>query len=427
MAQRYRGPEGVRNDYLLCGRAVEASEKGVIEMEHRLEEYLASLTGVGYTQGTILDIRRKVGSFVQMFPDEKDWNDKHVREFLETKRQKFRKTKARDLKASYVYMLSGAIKRFLRFWGKEALAETPSELSPSWWQMQLQSYLDFCSHHQGLGEATIWRRRYFLKRFIEWLEGHSVRNPEAMRPCLIMGFFKEGAHGYSRSKLKALNAALRGFLRYLYQKGSIARDYSCFVIGPRLYREQHIPSYLTDSQLRTVIEAMDTNTPQGFRDYGIFILLIQYGLRIKEAAELRLDDINWKEHTMLIRNRKAQPHLLLPLTQEAAAVLKGYIGSFRPGSDHAEVFLSLRAPIRPLSAKYLTNMVRSRFINVGIDGHAHLIRHTFAKRLIEQGESLPVIQKLLGHQSLATTRIYAKLAIEQLREVAENDSMDMVG
>jgi len=120
------------------------------------------------------------------------------------------------------------------------------------------------------------------------------------------------------------------------------------------------------------------------------------------------------------------PHLLLPLTQEAAAVLKRYIESFRPDFDQAEVFLSLRAPIRPVTGTYLTNMVRTRFINVGIDGHAHLIRHTFAKRLIEQGESLPVIQKLLGHQCLATTRIYAKLAIEQLREVAENDSMDMV-
>ena len=396
-------------------------------MENRkIEEYLAYLKEMGYTQSTIQSIRWQIMSFVQMFPDEKDWNDKHVREFLETKRQKFRKTKARDLKASYLYILSGAIKGFLRFWGKKALAETPSELSPSWWQMQLQSYLDFCSHHQGLGEATIWNRRYFLKRFIEWLEGHSVRNPKAMRPCLIREFFLEKVQGYSRSRLKALNAALRGFLRYLYQKGSIARDYSCLVIGPRLYREQHIPSYLTNSQLRKVIEVMDTNTPQGFRDYTIFILLIQYGLRIKEAAELRLDDINWKEHTVLIKNRKAQPHLLLPLTQEAASVLKRYIESFRPDSDQAEVFLSLRAPIRPLTGTYLTNMVRTRFTNVGIDGHAHLIRHTFAKRLIEQGESLPVIQKLLGHQSLATTRIYAKLAIEQLREVAENDSMDMV-
>jgi len=54
------------------------------------------------------------------------------------------------------------------------------------------------------------------------------------------------------------------------------------------------------------------------------------------------------------------------------------------------------------------------------------LRHSFAKRLIEQGQPLPVVQKLLGHKSIATTRIYAKLNIEQLREVAENDSMDMV-
>ena len=70
-------------------------------------------------------------------------------------------------------------------------------------------------------------------------------------------------------------------------------------------------------------------------------------------------------------------------------------------------------------------MVKRRFRKAGIEGHPHLIRHTFAKSLIEQAVPLPVIQELLGHKCISTTQIYARLNIEQLREVAENDSIQM--
>jgi site-specific recombinase XerD len=249
---------------------------------------------------------------------------------------------------------------------------------------------------------------------------------EALRPSVIMNFVRQKGQGYSFSKIKSLNAAMRGFLRYLYQKGIMERDLSCVIIGPRSYREQLTPSYLTDAQLRDVLKSMNTESPIGFRNYTIIILLIQYGLRVSELAKLTLDDINWKEETLLIKDRKGQPHLMLPLIEDVTDILHKYLSSYRPASVHPELFLSLKAPVKPLKKKYLSKLARRIFHDVGIKGYAHLIRHTFAKRLIEQGEPLPVIQKLLGHKDISSTRIYARLNIEQLREVAENDSMEMV-
>ncbi len=394
--------------------------------EMPINTYIQHLRRLGYAQASIYRIRMHLSWFVGLFPDEAQWNDSFLNVFLKNRNESFIERKGRSLKKTYLHVLESDVRRFLHYLGRHELQEEPAVPSDSWWERQLQQYLDFCSRHQGLGKAALWKRRYFLRKFINCLYKHSVTNGKGLCSGVIIEFIRQNTRGYSLSTVKGLNAALRGFLGYLYQQDAIERDLSCSVIGPRHYREQHIPSYLTDSRLQTLLKSIDKGSPQGFRDYCIFILLIQYGLRIKEVAELTLNDINWKEKTLLIRDRKNQGHMLLPLSEEVALVLMRYISSFRPDYNHPELFLSMKAPLRPLSCSYLSNLVRRRFYKAGIKGYAHLIRHTFARNLIEQGERLEVIQKLLGHQDISTTRIYARVNIERLREVAENDSADMV-
>lgn len=392
----------------------------------RIKDYLEYLEKLGYTKVSIKLTQMRVGWFVKMFPDEKKWDSLHVKDFLQIKQQMFKQRKTRGLRDSYLHSLEGSIRRFLYYWGKQEVQKEQTAPIFSWWQKKLQNYLDYCSFHQGLAEAAIWKRRYHLNRFIEWLERSDVMRAQELRSAIIMGFVRQQGQGYSLSKRKSFNAAMRGFLRYLYAQEAIDRDLSCVITGPRSYREQHTPSYLTNSQLQSALTVIDMKSPRGLRDYTIFILLIQYGLRISEVAALSVDDINWEDKTILIKDRKNYPHLLLPLTDEVANILKAYINFFRPPSVHPQLFLRTKAPIRPLKKKYHTTIIRKIFHKAGIKGYAHLLRHTFAKRLIEQGVPLAVIQKLLGHQSISTTRLYAKLNIEQLREVAENDSIKMV-
>ena len=391
-----------------------------------MDEYLQYLKGLGYTQASIKQIRMYLIWFIEMFPNEAQWNGSSLKSFLDKRSELHTKRKGRGLKKSYLGMLETDVRRFMRYLGKEEPQEVPLAPPASWWERRLDEYLKFCSNHQGLGEAAIRARRYFLRRFIRCLERHSVMSSKALSFGVIMEFVRQNAKGYSLSGVQSLNAALRGFLRYLYKQDDIERDLSCAIMRPRQYREQRIPSYLTDSQLQTLLNSFDTESAIDFRDYCIFILLIQHGLRVKELSELTLDDINWRERTLLIRDRKAQGHLLLPLTEEVASCIKRYISLFRPDCKPTRLFLCMSAPLRPLSRKHMSRLIRLRFHEAGIKGYAHLLRHTFAKNLIEQGEPLCVIQKLLGHGDISTTRIYARVNIKQLREVAENDSVDMV-
>ena len=394
--------------------------------DERIRHYLEYLEKLGYTRVSIKLIQMRVGWFVKMFPDEKQWDSLHIKNFLEIKQQMVKRRKIKVLKESYLHSIEGYIKKFLGYWGKEEEFQTTKPVfNLSLWQKELQDYLDYCSSHQGLAEATLAKRRYHLSRFITWLEKYDTAQPKALRSSAIMKFVSRQDQGCSLSKRKSFNAAMRGFLRYLYAQEAIDRDLSCAITGPRIYREQRTPLYLTDFQIQTLLKTIDKKSAQGFRDYTIFILLIQYGLRISEVANLRVDDINWEDKTIVIKDRKNDPHLLLPLTEKAANILKAYITLFRPSCRHPQVFLRTRAPIRPLKKKYLTPLTKKIFDKAGIKGYAHLLRHSFAKRLVEQGQPLPVVQKLLGHKATATTRIYAKLNIEQLREVA-NDSKDRV-
>lgn len=395
--------------------------------DERIRQYLEYLEKSGYTHQSIKQIQMRVSWFVKMFPDEKQWDSLHIKNFLEIKQQMVKMRKTSNLKESYLHSLEGSIRRFLSHEGKKEDQKKQASSTLSLWRGKLQDYLDYCSSHMGLAEATLCKRLYHLSRFIDWLEQYNITQPKALRSSTVIKFVsRQQERKYSLSKRKAFNAAMRGFLGYLYREGTIAYDLSGAITGQRHYREQRTPSYLTDLQMQTLLKTIDKKSPQGFRNYAIFILLIQYGLRISEVANLCVDNINWEDKSILIKDRKNYPHLLLPLTEQAANILKAYITLFRPPSQRPQLFLRTKAPIRPLKKKYFTKVIKKIFQKAGIKGYAHLLRHSFAKRLIEQGQPLPVVQKLLGHKSIATTRIYAKLNIEQLREVAENDSMDMV-
>jgi len=233
--------------------------------DERIRQYLEYLEKSGYTHQALKQTQMRVGWFLKMFPDEKQWDSLHIKKFLEIKQQMGKMRKASDLKESYLHSLEGYIRRFFGYWGKEEKFQKTKPVSTlSLWQKKLQDYLYYCSSHQGLAEATIAKRRYHLSIFIDWLEKYDVVQPKALRSSTIMKFVSGQEQGYSLSKCKGFNAAMRGFLRYLYQEGATACDLSCAITGPRSYREQRTPSYLTDLQMQTLLKTIDKKSSQGF-------------------------------------------------------------------------------------------------------------------------------------------------------------------
>jgi len=159
----------------------------------------------------------------------------------------------------------------------------------------------------------------------------------------------------------------------------------------------------------------------GKRDYAILLLLVTYGLRACEVANLKLDDIDWKRERLMVSERKAGHNTAYPLSSAVGEAIIDYLKHGRPPIHDRHLFLRAMAPRLPMASgavsNRVTNYLHKAGIAVGRPG-SHTLRHTCVQRLVDAEFSFKAIGDYGGHASPASTQIYTKVAVETLREVA---------
>ena len=145
------------------------------------------------------------------------------------------------------------------------------------------------------------------------------------------------------------------------------------------------------------------------------------GLRACDVAGLRLEDIDWRAGEIRIRPRKTKHPLVLPLFDHVGKALIAYLRKGRPDSKYREVFLTLRAPISPVTIHTIGPAFRSRVrrgkLPIPFEG-VHCLRHSYAVHLLREGASFKDIGDVLGHHSTESTCVYLRLNVEELRDAA---------
>ncbi|MGY4257827.1 integrase/recombinase XerD [Bradyrhizobium sp. USDA 4516] len=219
-------------------------------------------------------------------------------------------------------------------------------------------------------------------------------------------------------------STLRAFLRYAAKRGMCTDRLAASICRPRLYRQESLPYDPEWCAVQRMLADAETDEPRDIRDRGILLLLAVYGMRSGEGAALRLDQIDWEGRTLrLYRLKRRQPQSY-PLVSSVAEALARYIDTVRPPSSCPEVFLCMHAPRRPLKAGSIYDVANRRFVALGIDAAhrgGHALRHACASRLLAEGLSIKEIGDHLGHRSVASTSIYAKVNMQALREVGAFD------
>jgi len=170
-----------------------------------------------------------------------------------------------------------------------------------------------------------------------------------------------------------------------------------------------------------MLDRTSGNGVQQLRDHAILLLLSMYGLRSGEVRRLRLDDIDWQKDRIRVVRSKSGREERLPLEPTVGNAIARYLHEGRPASSSRIVFLTLRAPIRPLSSSGLHYIVKRQFhgLSQPVKGLGpHGLRHACASHLIESGLTFKETGDHLGHRSVESTRIYAKVDLASLRRVA---------
>lgn len=234
----------------------------------------------------------------------------------------------------------------------------------------------------------------------------------------------KGKQGWTRASLAALAGSLRSFFSFAEARGWCAPGITAAIESPRLYAREGIPEGPDWDDVQRLLASTSGDRPADIRDHAILMLLAVYGLRRGEVAGLRLDDLDWEGELIHIarpKQRRAQRYPLLPAVGEA--ILR-YLREVRPRCGERTLFLTLGAPMRPLSAPSITPVAHAHLSRLGLTlspRGAHCLRHACASHLLASGFSLKQIGDHLGHRSANSTLSYTKVDLIGLRQVAELD------
>ncbi len=216
--------------------------------------------------------------------------------------------------------------------------------------------------------------------------------------------------------------AARSFLRFLHLRGLADGTLADAVPTVRDARRSGLPRSLSASQLRQLLAAVPRSRPAGMRDLAMLLCLAHLGLRAKEVARLRLDDIDWSAGTIAISVSKGRRASVLPLPRRVGRAIAAYLRRGRPPTWHRFVFVRHLAPVgTPLSSASVTHAVARAFERAAVAAPsrgAHALRHTAATSMVRAGASLKAVADVLRHRSIDTTAIYTAVDVRRLREVA---------
>jgi site-specific recombinase XerD len=238
----------------------------------------------------------------------------------------------------------------------------------------------------------------------------------------VAAFVGERARGLSFVSRQNPAVAVRSFLRFLAGEGLTRAGLEGAI--PPIGRSKHatLPRHVTPEQLESVLALCPAEGSCSIRDYAMILLCARLGLRPGEALRLALQDLDWSSGCVLIRAGKTSRERLLPLPEDAGAALARYLREARPVSAARAVFLSHVPPHEPLRTHCgLGNLVNRLLRQAGIGAPCsgvYVLRHTLATTMVRSGASFKEVADILGHSSLTTTGIYAKLDLPALAPVA---------
>ena len=221
----------------------------------------------------------------------------------------------------------------------------------------------------------------------------------------------------ARSRARILSS-LRSFYGFLRLDGFIENDPTELLKSPKI--GMHLPDVLTLEEIDDVINSIDLSKKEGQRNRAMIEVLYSCGLRVSELCGLKMSDLYLQEQFIRVTG-KGDKQRLVPISSRAIAELEAYFPGrkmvpVKPGFEDY-VFVSERLK-KPLSRIMVFHFIKQLVLEAGIKKRVspHTFRHSFATHLLEGGANLRVIQAMLGHESIATTEIYAHIDRTRLRE-----------
>lgn len=283
---------------------------------------------------------------------------------------------------------------------------------------ELNSYLDYLTYQKNYSSYTVLNYKDDILEYFDFLkrEELSFLDVEYSDIRFYLMYLKDEKKD-NNSTINRKLSSLRGFYKYLCNEGFIKSNVFSLVNGPK--KSKKLPRYFEYNELEELFLVPDRRTPLGQRDLLILEMLYATGVRVGELVHIKVSDIDFNNKTIIILG-KGNKERVVCFGQYCLEALNLYLSDGRERlncNNIDSLFLNSNGyEITERGVRYvLDQLIKKTCINKKIS--PHMIRHSFATHLLNQGCDLITVQKLLGHESIKATQIYTHVTTDRLKEV----------
>lgn len=403
-----------------------------LTLRELIDTVMQKMSELDYSHNTILNYQR----FYRRFYDYAvDLGEKYFSEELGARYLKERyncthdtiheNSPAKNLRAPirYIrvlgdYQIHGIILR--RKLGTTAAKDCPKQFAEAF-----ERYRAECQN-RNLSDMGIYSRCNRIRHLIFYLNEHAVKSYGEITPVILADYIKTFIN-YSNKGIAAELVAMRGFLKFLYERGYTDSNFSDDLPKIKNYYSPAMPKIWSPENLQKVFASIDRGNPTGKRDYAMLLMIACYGIRSVDIKNLKLEDLHWNDNTIQFNQHKTGKEICFPILKDVGWALIDYLQNGRPKTSSRAVFVRHNAPFEEFGTYSAMNRILVRYIRqseIPITKDTpfglHSLRHTLASRLLAENVPLPVISEILGHTCLKSTYIYLHIDYERLLECALN-------
>lgn len=220
--------------------------------------------------------------------------------------------------------------------------------------------------------------------------------------------------GMSSATISRNIASVKSFFMYLLKKGVIASDPTEQIKPPKI--EKKIPEVLNIEEINLLLEQPSKQTPKEIRDKAMLELLYATGMRVSELISIKLEDVNLSMSYILCKDSNKER--VIPIENAARAALENYINNARESMCEGSEYLFTNLKGAQMTRQGFWKLIKAYAKKAGIDKEItpHMIRHSFASHLVNNGADLKAVQEMLGHSDISTTQIYLRSRRSKIKE-----------
>ena len=284
------------------------------------------------------------------------------------------------------------------------------------WPQEFLRYLQFERGYSVLTTAAYQEDLQDFRDFLKESGNSDYLQIDHRDVRVYLSFLNE--RQYSRNSISRKIASLRSFYQYLLKQEAIEENPFSYIHLKK--QNSKLPRFFYENEMAALFQAAQGDKPLEIRNRALLEILYGSGLRVSECAKLILGAIDWQGEVLLIHGKGSKDRYV-PFGSYAQVALQEYLTLARPhlmenvAEDHPFVFVNQRGgPITTRGIEYIFNqLIKKSSLDSKI--HPHMLRHTFATHLLNNGADMRTVQELLGHANLSSTQIYAHVTKESLQ------------